>query len=480
MFWMVELSIYLDLKSLKICQVIIWQQEKGLKMLKSNYMKLNLLIWFSVFFGSVMAQKNDLKIWLDEEKGTYFQFTFLNQTWLRFNEHNAGTKLNGSPEKNGFDIGLRRTRMQMFGKITPRAFMYFQFGQNNFNALYNNNGNRKIAPFFHDALCEYNVLKENQLKIGGGLTIANGLSRFSQPSIGTIMTMDVPVFAQATVEKIDQFSRKLSVYARGQVSKLDYRFVLSDPFPVTTTGGNPEPISMNTSFSPLKRNKQFQTYLSWQFFEKEGHNTPYMTGTYLGKKKVFNVALGMIYQKDAMWRTDQISDTLYDDLKLICVESFLDIPVNKVKNTAVMAYAGYFKTDYGKNYLRYNGLMNPADGNSAQNTLTSVGPVYGNALPMFGTGNVFYTQLGYLLRKDLLGNQLGTIQPYVSMTLSDFDRFEGQMADTYNVGLNWLLNDHNAKISFDFQSRPTFYLENLKVEKGGRKSCFIVQFQTSI
>ena len=40
----------------------------------------------------------------------------------------------------------------------------------------------------------------------------NGLSRFSQPSIGTIVTMDVPVFAQATVDQTDEFSRKLSVY----------------------------------------------------------------------------------------------------------------------------------------------------------------------------------------------------------------------------------------------------------------------------
>ena len=74
------------------------------------------------------------------------------------------------------------------------------------------------------------------LYIGGGLTIANGLSRFSQPSISTIMSMDVPVFAQATVDQTDEFSRKLSLYARGQIGKLDYRLVLTDPFPVNTNG----------------------------------------------------------------------------------------------------------------------------------------------------------------------------------------------------------------------------------------------------
>ena len=432
------------------------------------------------FSNQLMAQKNDLKFWLDENKGTYFQVIFLNQTWLRFNESNSGTKVNGVPESSTFDIGLRRTRIQMFGQIAPKAFMYFQFGENNFNAVYSNNGNRKIAPFFHDALCEYKLSNGNQLKIGGGLTIANGLSRFSQPSIGTIMTMDVPVFAQATVEKIDQFARKLSLYAIGQVSKLDYRFVVSDPFPVSTLGGSAEPISDNSSFSAQKRNKQFQTYLSWQFFEKEGHTTPYMTGTYLGKKKVLNVAAGMIFQKDAMWRTVNSADTLFENLNLFCVESFLDLPLNKEKKNAIMAYAGYFITDYGKNYLRYNGLMNPADGSNAQNVITGAGPAYGNSYPMFGTGKVIYSQFGYLFRNNLLGEDLGTLQPYASVTVGNYERLQGNISDVYNVGVNLLLNGHNAKISFDFQSRPSFLLENNDVIKGGRKSCFIVQFQASI
>ena len=54
----------------------------------------------------------------------------------------------------------------------------------------------------------------------------------------------------------------------------------------------------------------------------------------------------------------------------------------------------------GPNYLRYNGIMNPANG------ITN-GPAagsQGNAFPMFGTGNVIYTQIGYLLKKDLLGD----------------------------------------------------------------------------
>jgi len=178
-----------------------------------------------------------LKLNLKEDGSLYLKVTFLNQVWVRYDHSNPGTLVLGQPAEHTFDIGLRRTRIQFFGQVTDHVFFYTQFGQNNFNFLSQNSGNRKLQVFFHDALGEYKVWRSNnRLKMGAGLTIANGLSRFSQPSIGTIMTMDVPIFAQATVDQTDEFSRKLSIYARGQLGKLDYRLILSDPFPVTTNG----------------------------------------------------------------------------------------------------------------------------------------------------------------------------------------------------------------------------------------------------
>src|SRR5882672_9854776 len=176
----------------------------------------------------------ELRLKLNDDGSHYIKATFLNQVWFRFNDSNPGTTVMGQPASQTFDIGLRRTRVQLYGQLTDHVLFYFQFGQNNFNFQTQNAGNRKMEVFFHDALGEYKVKKTSDLLyLGGGLTITNGLSRFSQPSIGTIMTMDVPVFAQATVDQTDEFSRKLSVYARGQVGRLDYRLVMSDPFPVT-------------------------------------------------------------------------------------------------------------------------------------------------------------------------------------------------------------------------------------------------------
>ncbi len=430
----------------------------------------------------VTKEKEALKYNLNETGSHYFQATFSNQVWLRYNESNPGTKADGVAANQTFDIGLRRTRIQLFGQITDKVFIYFQFGQNNFNAQYNSTGNRKSATFFHDALCEYKVSKGNQLKIGGGLTIANGLSRFSQPSVSSIMTMDVPVFAQATTDQLDQFSRKLSIYARGQVYKLDYRLLVTDPFPITSTG-NPAPVANQlSSFASIGRNKQLQSYLIWQFFEHENHTTPYMTGTYLGKKKIFNIAFGATYQKNAMWNRPTANDSIaYQDMMLLCAESFLDMPLNIEKGTAISAYAGYFKTNYGKNYLRYNGSMNPANATSLKNSnsITGQGPTFGNSFPMFGTGSIVYTQLGYLLPKNLLKS--GQLMPYVAATMANFDRLGGQQMSVYNAGVNWLIKGHNAKITIDWQNRPTFFLDaSTKVQQGVRKNCFTLQYQIFI
>ena len=240
----------------------------------------------------------ELRLKLNEDGSHFIKATFLNQIWFRGNQSNPGTTALGEPAAQTFDIGLRRTRIQLYGQLTDHVLFYFQFGQNNFNYLTQNAGNRKLEVFFHDALGEYRVKKESDLLyLGGGLTITNGLSRFSQPSIGTIMSMDVPVFAQATVDQTDEFSRKLSMYARGQLGNLDYRLVMSDPFPVNTNGTLPVstngavnttvPISssQNAAFAQVGHHKQYQGFFMWNFFDKESHATPYMTGTYLGKRR---------------------------------------------------------------------------------------------------------------------------------------------------------------------------------------------------
>lgn len=425
------------------------------------------------------AQRNEqeaLKLNLNEEGTHFIQATLLNQVWLRYNQCQTGTLMQGLVTNHTFDIGLRRTRFQLFGQINDRVFVYFQFGQNNFNAQSQYAGSRKVAAFFHDAVCEYKASKGNQLKLGAGLTIANGLSRFSQPSIGTIMSMDVPVFAQATVDQTDQFSRKLSVYIRGQLCHLDYRFSLSDPFPISSNGQTLPELSSHATFAQKGRHTQLQGYVMWQFLEHESHTTPYMTGTYLGKKKVFNLAAGAIYQRNAMWRSDG-ADTVFEDMNLFCVESYLDIPLKRSKGSALSAYAGLFLTHYGKDYLRFNGVMNPGSGTAFSGLAKDAGPQFGNAYPMFGSGKVFYAQAGFLLPEKFHPGG-GRLMPYVSASLARFDRLQAKPCNTFNAGVNWLLQGHKAKISLDYQNRPGYLVHaDGSVVSGTRRSALTMQYQ---
>lgn len=438
-------------------------------------------------------EKNALKLNLNQDGSHYFQVTFLNQTWLRYNESNDSTTLFNKPSPNTLDIGLRRTRIQLFGQITDRTFIYFQFGQNNYNNAYNYTSNRKIAAFFHDALCEFKVTNGNQLKLGGGLTVLNGLSRFSQPSVGSIMTLDVPVFLQYSVDQTDQFDRRLAVYARGQIGKLDYRVYFSNPFPINSNGSPAPTIGKTASFVDTKAftngrspgiSNQYGGYVAYNFFENETHTTPYMAGTYLGGKKVWNIAIGGVYQKNALWYLKQDSKGAYDDTSFanmihFSVESFLDIPINKDKGTALNVFAGYYNTNYGENYLRYNGAMNPGTGSTAKTMLQST--AYGNAYPMFGTGQIVYAQVGYLLSKKLLGEKHGQLLPYASCQYADFNALQHKAMLLYDIGLNWLINGHYSKISIDYQSRPTYQPNsNYDVKFGVRKAAVILQYQILI
>jgi hypothetical protein len=438
------------------------------------------LFILSCLLHTLSAQKKteEMRLNLNEEGTRYLKWTFLNQVWVRYNQSNPGTTVLGEKASETIDIGLRRTRIQFFGQLSDRVFFYTQFGQNNFNFLSQNGGNRKLQAFFHDALGEYKASNGDQLKIGAGLTIANGLSRFSQPSVSSIMTMDVPVFAQATVDQTDEFSRKLSLYLRGQLGKFDYRLVLSDPFPVTTNGQAKQVISSNAVFAQTGHHLQYQGFFMYNFFDKESHTTPYMTGTYLGKKKILNLEAGFITQKNATetGTVDPVSGVVIDprfhNMNLWSAAIYYDAPLNTDKGTAISAYAGFFDLDYGPGYLRYNGIMNPADGI----VNGPAGGSQGNAFPMFGTGKVIYSQLGYLFRKELFGTEKGTLMPYVSLMHGDFARLQNKV-NVFSAGASWLISGHNSKVTLDVQQRPVFESEDGLLRKSTSKTQVVLQYQ---
>jgi hypothetical protein len=201
-----------------------------------------------------------------------------------------------------------------------------------------------------------------------------------------------------------------------------------------------------------------------------------MAGTYLGKKKVLNIGGGFSSQEHAMeYRDSAQGPKIQQASRQIGLDVFYDAPINSEKGTALTAYAAFIDYDFGPNYLRNGGAINPANGVNAQGTFN--GP--GNNFPLIGTGNVYYTQFGYLMKKDLLG-KLGTLQPYAQLIVSDYERVENPFA-VYDIGVNWLQMSHRSKLSLDYQSRPILAEgehEKLVVNAGNsRKGMLVLQYQ---
>lgn len=413
--------------------------------------------------------KKNITFPLNSNGSQYVQLTFLNQTWVRYTENNPGTLIDGRPHSEVFDIGLRRTRLQLFGQIGKRTFFYTQFGQNNLTYR----SPRKQGLFFHDALGEFQLIKKH-LSIGAGLTGWSGLSRYASPSIGSILTLDAPLYQQATNDITDQFIRKYSIYAKGKLSKLDYRIALSTPMSVWQSSVSIPSISSTATFSNRPAKPQTQAYFMYQFLDQESNKTPYNTGSYLGQKRIFNVGLGTIYQPDAMWWLED-GNTITSALRLIALDVFYDAPVNRVNHTALTLYACYNLNDFGPNYIRNVGVMNPSASAIPGRSLN--GP--GNAFPMIGTGNTTYIQMGYLLKTGLFG-ELGTLQPFAATQTSQFEAIN-KRSTMYELGVNWLMDSHNSKLSVEYQSRPVYKgRSNGKWDQIERKGMWVMQYQVAI
>jgi hypothetical protein len=436
-----------------------------------KYLKLLLLVVLTSGSAQLWSQKSPgdaLTIKLNESGDEYLKFSFLGQVWLRETQTNPGSTVYGTPVNHVEDIGLRRWRMIFQGRISDRVSFFTQFGQNNFGYL----SQKYAGSFFHDAVIDFAVVPKH-LTFGGGLTGFGGPSRYSSPSVGSFLGLDAPLYQQTTNGVSDQFLRKLAVYAKGKIGKLDYRVALSKPMAIQLGSEAAVAISETSSFSKEAPNLQPQGYVSWQFLDQESNANPYATGTYLGKKSVFNIGAGAVYQSNAMWHTSG-TDTVSTDMLQLAVDAFLDLPINKSTGSAITAYAAFHSLDFGKDYLRDVGAMNPTNGLNGNGTISGSG----DAFPMIGTGTVGFVQVGYKFKDNLI--QTGTIQPYGSVQYANYTRLDEPMV-MWETGVNYLLyGSHMAKISACYQNRPVFDVTPTGVNEITRRGMAIVQLQVAI
>jgi hypothetical protein len=450
-------------------------------------------LFLAILMGSsqyALSQGSELygggiKFKLNEDGSKYMRFITWNQVWARYNMNNEGSARQGVAQKETYDIGLRRSRFLFLTQISPRFLILFHAGINNQTSYtggyLGSSDAKKPQLFIHDVWNEYKVFDKTHFKmdIGAGLHYWNGVSRMSSASTLNFLAYDAPIFNWSNIETTDQFARYIGIYAKGKIGKLDYRLNVSEPFYTNTA----KTISTTVAnYSPMNVNKIYAGYLSYQFLDQESNVLPFTVGSYLGSKKVFNIGAGFMNNKSAMWTkktewtgTDSLS---FHDMNLFAVDVFADIPINKDKGTAITAYVVDYINDYGPNFVRSIGIMNPASGTASG--ATGSASYRGNALPLIGTGNTLYAQVGYLLSKNI--SSKFRLQPYAAYTMSDFEGLKDAEGDQQNVqvidaGANFHLEGHHAKITVNYRHRPDFSQINTSDFKVNYKPEVTLQFQ---
>ena len=415
----------------------------------------NLTILALIMASPVLAQ-NEMgnqspKIYLNAAKTRYIGFGAYLQFWARYLETNPGTfssaEANAEEVEELMDFSLRRMRFNFKGMLSEKTYFLFNMGFNNLNM----GTSRPIYLRILDAYFEHRP--KPYFHFGAGKAPWTGPSRYAAPSSSKQLGADIALHALSTVNRTDDLLRKMSVFVKGDISKLNYRLVLSRPFSIQTTSSfKDEPRLNRSDYADISSQLQHSAYFKWQFWDKESRNSAYHVGTYLGKKKVLTLGFGYEYQPKTFWHYNADSIIKYEPLQHWVTDLFMDLPLNKAKNTALTLYLAQYNYDMGKNYLLVTNGNGPGTEFISKNSNSMSGD--GNKFPIIGTGVTWYGQLAYLLPKDFLVDQ-GQFSVYGTSFFGDFDYLE-ESSKVYEGGVNYFRAGHLAKWTLGFQSRPVF------------------------
>lgn len=469
-----------------------------------SYFLLLIVMYF--IYGGVSSYgqgsddyENGLTLKIDSTGQKYIRFIIWNQIWMRSIAHNPGTQVNGENATQTWDVGARRIRFLAFAQISPRYLILTHFGIN--NQTFGGGGGsgtagtgpygmgKKPQLFFHDAYNEFALVPEQNIGtghknkasvyVGAGLHYWLGLSRMTAGSTLNFLTIDAPIVNWPIIEFSDQFGRQFGIYTKGRIGKLNYNMHANKPFATNKQPPPPDPIkgpiAVDNNGDP---SLALGGYLDYQFFDQESNMLPYRVGTYIGTKKILNIGGGFYHTKNgtASYNVNQPEKINKHDITLLSMDVFADMPIgNKKKNMAITAYSVGYHYNFGPNYLRTIGLMNPASGfdpNIPSNQLPLNGP--GNNRVFIGTGQILYTQAGFLLPKSKQGKL--RMQPFAAHTFKKIEAVD-QCGHYFDAGANFFLDGHHAKITPQYSTRPIYYDVNGQKKINGVKGEFLVQLQ---
>ena len=361
-------------------------------------------------------QYKPLKLSLDDSGQRYIRFIVWHQQW--FNTNNLAAE---NPTTS-FSTSVRRSRFLAYAQMSDRLLILTHFGLNGLNTgNLTSLGNNGDAPqlFLHDAWVEYKVSEGEELFLGTGLHYWKGLTRISSASTLNFMTLDQPrpFTAWHSLGVSDQFARHLGMYAKGRLGKMDYRIALNEAgrngisrnysnLPIQADNPRDSLTYTGSSQQPDQGRWLAEGYVSFNLWDKESIKLPYRVGSYLGKKRVFNVGAGFFFHPGGVYNNTRDEHVAVAHFS---ADAFLDMPL--AGDDCLNAYAAITRFNYGENFVSR----------------------------WAGTGTHVLAQVGYKPK----GSKF---MPYAS---GQFANYEG-MTDNVgalDVGVNYFIAGHNAKLS---------------------------------
>ncbi len=375
------------------------------------------------------------------------------QIWMRFMQLNSGIKnIDNEPIKYDADVLIRRMFFPVYVKLGNFTFFTLPaFSSQPATTSISASSPKQTVLYFYDIWTSYNFFK-GKLIIGTGLNMYNGISRYSSASSARTLGADVPLIAAPNLTSTEQAARQLSLFFTGNLKSFAYRMAVAKPFISNNIPTQPEVGKVynyhNTRFS-------YKGYFEYQFFDKESNSMPFKSATYIGKKKILNMGIGIDYHPQAtLMLNEDSSTTKYDKLHL-AIDIFLEIPFKN--NSAITFYAAQYSCNYGPNYTQSFGIQD----------------LYEQSISelQYGTGYATFIQTAYLFPAKHLADRL---QFYYELTLRNF---EGAVKEVYhhNIGFNYFIVGHKIKCTLQYENRPVLETNNVV-----RKSLVIGKIQIGI
>ncbi|MBT8316086.1 MAG: hypothetical protein HKP59_00510 [Lutibacter sp.] len=326
---------------------------------------------------------------------------------------------------NNVSFNVRRARVLTLSQITNKFLLVTHFGLNSLNSstLHPVGKGDGAQLFMHDVWGEWSLSDSHA--IGAGLHYWNGISRLNNQSTLNLLTLDNNRQSWATIGISDQFARHVGIYFKGKFGKkFKYQLAINDAITNgldmrTPENGGSAVYGGKRILGSKDAGFAYAGYFEFNFLDGESNFLPYRVGTYLGTKKVFNVGAGFFAHPSGSVISTQTSELKGENVSIMAIDAFYDAPIND-DGSAITAYATYQSNDYGKDYL----------------------------YSAYGTGSMFYTHVGYVIKGDVTKSRF---QPYLSFASNSYDA----IADNRNVfgaGANLYLSGHNSKLTLEYKN----------------------------